>query len=183
MMKEIGRKEKKQKLAKTRTLQKLTKKPRKRNKFGHVKCNHLKKKLEAFIVENANKKYFSVLLPRDFSTTFVEEVKILSENEKLASWIENCLQTLVRNTIKNSVRIKKIDKNNDTDSQKINKTFGECDILSDDSKYGDQDIGLKLTACEISSLNFDNINEEFELHLRKYDKEWRKFCTKISKII
>ena len=57
------------------------------------------------------------------------------------------------------------------------------DILFDDSTYGTDDIGLKLTKNELLSLP-SNIfpNDYFELQIRKYNNDWRKFCTKISKI-
>ena len=177
---------------------KNSKKSRKKNnKFGLIKRNYLKRKLEKFITDNGNRELISILSPEEFADKFVEDIKLLNESQELAAQIEFYLQTLIRNTIKKSIRINKIQNNkrkankenknimDDRESYRIKDILKERDILFDDSTYGMDDIGLKLTNTEVLSLSTFNIpvHEEFELQIRKYNDEWRKFCTKISKML
>lgn len=156
-----------------------------KSRFGHIKRNYLRKKLSIFIMDNIDKNSMNILSPEDFSTIFVEEIKKLNESDALASQIENLLQTLIKNTVTNSVRIGKIPKNKNKtiDERESQNYLKEKDILSDNSTYGIDDIGLKLGKAELSVLPYITIHDEFELHLRKYNQSWRKFCTKISKFL
>ena len=174
----------------------LTKKSRKKNnKFGLIKRNYLQRKLEKFIIDNGNKELINILSPEDFANKFVEEIKLLNENEELVTQIEFYLQALIRNTVRKSIRLNKIQntkkkkskektKIDDRESHRIKDILKARDILVDNSTYGMDDIGLKLTNTEVSSLPSNIlVDEEFEIQIRKYNDEWRKFCTKISKII
>ena len=166
------------------------KKEKFKSKFGHVKRNYLEKKLKKFIRDNVDETLINILSPEDFSIIFVDEIKKLNESDALTLQIEKFLQILITNTIKNSVRIKKIQNNkyknkmiDERESQRIQDYSKEKDILFDNSTYGIADVGLKLGKTELSVLSNIKIGDEFELHLCKYNQKWRKFCTKLCKIL
>lgn len=181
-------------IKKNNNLIKPKRKQRRKNKFGHIKRNYMKKKLEKYVTNEGDYKLFSILSPKDFSNLFVEIIKNLNEDEELKSQVEYYIQVLVKNTIKNSIKIKKIQKNiekinkkeiiMDRESQRIKDILNACDILMDNSTYDTDDIGLKLTKNELLCLPSNIIfNKYFELQIRKFNNDWRKFCTKISKIL